>query len=521
MDLRPYQQLAVRESLAAWENWDRILGVAATGAGKTVIASHLFRQRLSLGPCLFIAHRKELLSQARDKIYRVNSETNWRFQIGLEQAEIRASTQDDVVVASVQSLHLNRLQRWDRNHFRTCVIDECHRSTSKSYQQILNHFVDCKTLGITATPDRSDQRSLGEVFEHIAFEIGLIGLIDDHWLSPIRVEQIPLQIDVSEVGLDNQGDLDASELEHVLEPYLGALAAEIAARPERKTLVFLPLVKLSQEFAEIARDLGVAAEHIDGSFKDDERKAVLQRFHDGDTRVLSCAMLLAEGYDEPSVDAICVFRPTQSRSLYAQCVGRGTRICDGKENLLILDPLWLSSEHSLIKPASLIAKSEAESEAITELLAGEPDLLSAQRKNDRINLELVRQRAAALAERAAAMAKRQRQVFDPLEFASVLSDPELADFEGTMHWHFEDVSDKQATLLQTYGVNVDAVQNKGHASKILGKLIGRQRQDLATFKQLRWLVKYNYPEAEKATFKEAKAFLDRRWGNRDRQLNLV
>jgi superfamily II DNA or RNA helicase len=521
MDLRPYQQKAVEESLSAWKTFDRLLGVAATGAGKTVIASHLFRKRLPLGPALFIAHRKELLSQAVDKIYRVNEDAHFGFTVGLEQADNKASAQDDVVVASVQSLHTARLQRWDPNHFKTIVIDECHRSTSKSYKQILDHFVDCKTLGITATPDRTDQRSLAEVFEHIAFEIGLVGLINDEWLSPIRVEQIPLKIDVSEVGLDSQGDLDAAELEHVLEPYLGALAQEIAARPERKTLVFLPLVKLSQTFADICKELGVAAEHIDGSFADTERKQVLTRFHDAQTRVLSCAMLLAEGYDEPSVDCICVFRPTQSRSLFAQCIGRGTRISPGKENLLILDPLWLSSEHSLIKPASLIAKDEAEVEAITNLLAGEPDLLVAQRKNDQINLELVRQRAAALAERAAAMAKRQRQFYDPLEFASVLADPELADFHGIVSWHFESVSAKQAALLQHFGINVDAVQNRGHASKLLDKLLGRQRNDLATFKQLRWLVKYDYPNAEKATFKEASAFLDRKWGKRDKQMSFV
>lgn len=519
MELRPYQLKAVEATTAAWTQCDRLLGVAATGAGKTIIASHLFRQRLTLGPSLFIAHRKELLSQASDKIWRVNKEAHFGFNVGLERATDRASTQDDVVVASIQSLHQKRLQRWDRNHFRTIVIDECHRAAAKTYQNVLNHFCDCKTLGITATPDRSDQRSLGEVFEAIAFEIGLIGLIDEHWLAPIRVEQIPLKVDVSEVGLDNQGDLDAVQLGHVLEPYLGALALEIAKRPERKTLVFLPLVKLSQEFAAICRELGLAAEHIDGQSKD--RAEILERFNKSETRVLSCAMLLAEGFDEPSLDCICVFRPTQSRSLYAQCLGRGFRIHPGKENLLVLDPLWLSEEHSLIKPASLIAKSEAEAEAIGKLLAEEPDLLTAQRNNDAINLALVRQRAAQLAARAQAMAKRDRKVFDPLEFASALADPELADFEGVMPWHFEGVSPKQAALLQQFGINIDAVQNRGHASKLLDKLLGRQRQNLATFRQLRWLVKYEYPNAELATFAEAKAFLDRRWGKRDNQLNLV
>jgi len=127
---------------------------------------------------------------------------------------------------------------------------------------------------------------------------------------------------------------------------------------ERKTLIFTPLVRTADQFAEILRAHGLAAESICGESPD--RKGILGRFASGETGVLCNAMLLTEGYDEPSIDCVICLRPTAIRSLYAQMVGRGTRTLDGKENLLLLDFLWLSRVHDLVGPASLIAKDEAE-----------------------------------------------------------------------------------------------------------------------------------------------------------------
>lgn len=507
INLRDYQIRAVDSVLNGWREWCRQLGVAATGAGKTVIAAHIFNRRLSSGPCLFIAHREELLDQAIDKLWRVTGES-----IGLERAESHANLSHRIVVASVASLHQARIVKWPPDYFKTLVIDECHRSAAKSYQNILNHFTEAKVLGITATPDRADQKSLGNIFESIAFEIGLIELIEKKWLAPIRVEQIPLKIDLSEVQLDSRGDLDVNQSAHALEPYLGSLAEELLARADRKTLVFFPLVRLSATFAEIARGLGLPAEHIDGESSD--RKEILARFHRGDTRILSCAALLSEGYDEPSVDCIVMMRPTQSRTLYCQCLGRGFRICEGKTDLLVLDPLWLSGEHSLVRPANLVAATEDEAEQIFKILGQEPDLLKAKARAKEIDLALVQERARRLAERLDATSKRQRQVFDPLEAASILHDPELADYEPVMGWHSDGVSEKQAALLRDMGIDPAAVKCKGQASIILGRLIGRRKQSLATFRQLRWLIHYGYPDPQNATFEQASAFLDTKFGRR-------
>lgn len=516
MELRPYQTKAVASSLHAWESFDRLLGVAATGAGKTVIASHILLKRFDYGPSLFIAHRQELLTQAIDKLMRVTGQN-----IGLEQAVSHTNAAHKIVVASVQSLHEKRLEKWQREHFRTIIIDECHRSTSKTYQRVLSYFLRAKCLGITATPDRTDQRSLGEVFEHIAFEVGLIELVRQGWLAPIRTMQIPLKIDLNGIEVDYRGELDVTETAHRLEPYLDALAQELATNhSERKTLVFLPLVRLSQMFAEAAQAAGLAAEHIDGESPD--RKDILDRFRHSQTRVLSCAALLSEGYDEPSVDCIVMMRPTQSRSFYAQCAGRGFRLFEGKKDLLLLDPFWLSAEHSLIKPASLVAETDAEAEQITALLSEEPDLLEAMDKAKAINLALVQQRAAQLAKVLDATSKRERTVFDPLEVASVLGNEKLAAFIPVMHWHTEHVTTKQAELLVKLGVNPDGVQNRGHAHEILNKLMKRMRHRLATFRQLRYLIKYGHPSPHTCTMEDASKFLDKVWGKRpDKQMTFA
>jgi superfamily II DNA or RNA helicase len=505
----------VLASLQAWETFDRLLGVAATGAGKTVIASHILLERFVHGPSLFIAHREELLTQAIDKLIRVTGAN-----VGLEQASSHTNSDHEIVVASVQSLYEKRLEKWHPDHFGTIIIDECHRSVSAMYQRVLKYFYRAKTLGITATPDRTDQRSLGAVFEHIAFEIGLIPLVRDGWLAPIRTAQIPLRIDLEGVKLDSHGDLDATETAHRLEPYLDALALEIAKYPERKTLVFLPLVKLSQMFAEAAQAAGLAAEHIDGESPD--RKQILARFRSGQTRVVSCAALLSEGYDEPSIDCICMMRPTQSRSFYYQCVGRGFRTWEGKTDLLVLDPFWLSSQHNLVKPASLVAETDAEAEQITAILEQEPDLLRAMDQAKAINLALIQQKAAEMAKVLDATSKRERTVFNPLEVASVLGNEKLADFIPVMEWHSEAVTTKQVELLVKLGVNPDAVMNRGHAHVILKDLLKRTKGHLATFRQLRYLIKYGHPSPHMATVEEASQFLEKRWGKRrDKQMTLV
>src|SRR6516165_1373506 len=352
MKLYPYQRQSVDSVLRKWNEFDRLLGVAPTGSGKTIKFAFIARDRSQTGRVLILAHRDELIEQAQDKLFKACA-----LPTSKEKANDYVDLDAGVVVASVQTLSRNsRLQRFATDHFNTVIVDEAHHTLAESYLRILSHFGSAKVLGVTATPDRGDRRSLGRYYEDIAFDISLLDMIKDGWLCPIRIKTIPLQIDISQVGM-RAGDYSEEEVAIAIEPMLHELADAICLHvAHRKTLIFLPLIRTAEQFATILREHGLAAESICGESPD--RKEILSRFTSGETGVLCNAMLLTEGYDEPSINCVICLRPTTIRSLYAQMIGRGTRIHTGKENLLLLDFLWLSREHNLIRPTALIAKDE-------------------------------------------------------------------------------------------------------------------------------------------------------------------
>jgi superfamily II DNA or RNA helicase len=397
-----------------------------------------------------------------------------------------------------------RRNRWPRDHFGLVVVDESHHALSASYTSVLSHFDPfARVLGVTATPDRGDRKSLGRYFENIAYEVGLLDLIRQNWLAPIKVKTVPLEIDLDGCRT-TAGDYNAEDVGHALEPYLERIASVLHEHRHRKILVFLPLVSISKDLAKICRLRGIAAEHIDGQSKD--RAEILDRFRHGKTTLLTNAMLLTEGYDEPSIDCVVCLRPTQVRSLYSQIVGRGTRIYPGKDHLLLLDFLWLAEEHNLIKPAHLIAGDEEEAKAITDALDGNGDLEEAKATAEE-------ERAAKLKERLERNKARTSRTFDPIEFALSLKDVNLAEYVPTMRWHEDEVTDKQRTLIERFGLDANAVKSKGHASALLDKLFLRRSLDLATAKQVRWLYRIGHPHPETLTFEEASGYLTE-WANR-------
>jgi superfamily II DNA or RNA helicase len=250
MILRPYQEQAVAAILKSWIDYDRSLLVAPTGSGKTIIFAHIAQRagQLDNGKTLILAHREELIDQAIDKLHLACD-----IRATKEKADSYADRTAQVVVASVQTLHATRLQSWPKDHFARVIVDEAHHVTADSYQRILAHFQDTRVLGVTATPDRGDKRNLGTYFQDVAHEISLLDLIRDQFLSPIKAETIPIKIDLAGVKVA-KGDLDAGGLGHAIAPYLEHIASLIAERyKDRKTLVFLPLIKLSEQFADLCK----------------------------------------------------------------------------------------------------------------------------------------------------------------------------------------------------------------------------------------------------------------------------
>ncbi len=498
--LRAYQMKALQDIQKGFGDFDRQLGVLPTGAGKTILFSALARD-FQPQRTLILAHREELISQAVDKL-----RTSTGIQAEVEMGDDRASLDAPVVVASVQTLMREpRRSRWPRDHFGLVVVDEAHHTLADSYLNTLRHFHDhAKVLGVTATPDRGDKKNLGRYFENIACEVTLLDLIKQAWLSPIRVKTVPLQVDLRGVRT-TAGDYNADDLGHALEPYLEQIADVLVEHRHRKTLVFLPLIKVSKQFAEICRERGLLAEHVDGQTS--ERQAALERFRRDETRVLTNAMLLTEGYDEPSIDCVVCLRPTKVRSLYSQIIGRGTRMWPGKDHLLVLDFLWQAEEHSLVSPAHLIAEDEEDARAIAEKLGGDGDLEEAR---EAVNADRTRK----LAERLRANRTRRGSVLDPLELAVTLNEAALAEYVPTMAWQSQAPTGKQLDVLARFGLDTGAILSKGHASLLLDRLITRRQLGLATPKQVRVLRRRGHPHPETATFEEAREFLDACFSNR-------
>lgn len=502
MTPRPYQIDCVESVLLGFNEFQRQLIVVPTGGGKSCCFAWLAER--TKGRTLILAHREELIDQAIDKIRRSTG-----IAAEKEKAEFSASKQARVVVASIQTMG-RRLDEWPADHFELVVCDEAHHAISASWRTVLDHFGTAKVLGVTATPDRGDKKNLGAYFENLAYEVSIFDLIKQGYLSPIKVKSLPLEIDLKGIKTV-AGDYSAQDLGDRLAPYLRGIARQIRDNTDfRKTLVFLPLIATSETFTAICKEEGLSAAHIDGNSED--RKEILARFSAGEFDVLNNAMLLTEGYDEPTVDCVAILRPTKSRPLFCQMVGRGTRIAPGKSDLLLLDFLWLHEKHNLIRPAHLVAGSDEIADAMQRKLDDSAKAGGGQEEFDLEGLqsEAVAEREEKLRAELALKAKKAKREIDAMEFCLSVGAHAAADYTPTTQGESMPVTDGQAGLLENYKIDLDSVTCRGHASKIIEAIISRSKLNLATPKQVRLLKQLKHPKPESATFDEASAYLDAR-----------
>lgn len=485
MELRPYQAEAKDAIFEEWEKGvERTLLVLPTGCGKTIVFAKVTEECVRTGDrVLILAHRGELLEQAADKIGKATG-----LKCATEKAESTClGSWYRITVGSVQSLmREKRLSQFSPDYFDTIIIDEAHHCLSDSYQRVLNHFEKAKVLGVTATPDRGDMRNLGEFFQSLAYEYTLPKAIREGFLSPIKALTIPLKLDLSNVSMQS-GDFKASEIGTALDPYLHQIADEMAKYcKDRKTVVFLPLVKTSQKFRDILIEKGFRAAEVNGDSKD--RAEVLQAFERDEYDILCNSMLLTEGWDCPSVDCIVVLRPTKVRSLYSQMVGRGTRLFPGKEHLLLLDFLWHTERHELCHPASLICDNEEVAKQMTKNLeesAGEAvDIEAAEKQAAE---DVVAQREESLAKQLREMRNRKKKLVDPLQFEMSIQAEDLSGYVPAFGWEMAPPSEKQLKTLEKMGICPDEIENTGKATKLLERLDKRKAEGLSTPKQIRFL----------------------------------
>lgn len=506
MELRPYQEAARQAIHTQWNRGvQRTLLVLPTGTGKTIVFAAVVEDAVRAGRrVLILAHRGELLDQAADKIRRSTGLAS-----AVEKAESSClGSWYRVVVGSVQSLQRpQRLELFPHDYFGTIVIDEAHHAITDGYRRVLDWFPEADVLGVTATPDRGDMRNLGEVFGSLAYEYKLTEAIRDGFLCRIMAQTLPLKLDISTVGMSG-GDYAVGELGGALDPYLDQIAAEMARYcKDRKTVVFLPLIKTSQKFRDMLNAHGFNAAEVNGQSAD--RAEVLADFEAGKYNVLCNSMLLTEGWDCPSVDCVVVLRPTKVRSLYSQMVGRGTRLSPGKKDLLLLDFLWLTDRHELCRPADLICEDRAVAQQMTDNLAAAACPEDIEDAAKQAGEDVVAQREEALAKQLAEQRRKRARLVDPLQYEMSIQAEDLTGYVPAFGWESSPPTAEQLTALEKLGIQPDGVDSAGKAGLLLDRLAKRRNEGLTTPKQIRCLERYGFTHVGTWSFDAAKNMIDR------------
>ncbi|WP_295355648.1 helicase-related protein, partial [uncultured Succinivibrio sp.] len=303
---------------------------------------------------------------------------------------------------------------------------------------------------------------------------------------------------------------------NALEPYLEQIADEmVKVCMNRRTVVFLPLVAISQQFCELLNSKGFRATEVNGESAD--RKEILADFESGKYNVICNSMLLTEGWDCPAVDCIVNLRPTKSRALYVQIVGRGMRLYPGKKELLLLDFLWMTQKLSLCRPSCIVAKDEAHAKKIDEMVENAAllddesvDILDAEEQAEK---DIIQERKEALAKELQAQRRKKAKLVDPLQFVFSINE-NLDDYEPEAKWEFEKPSPKQLALLEKFNINPDDIDTRGKATRLIDVLMRRANEGVSTAKQIRLLERYGFNEVGTWTKQEAGDMITRISENR-------
>ena len=360
------------------------LVVMATGTGKTIVFAHEIRKRMQHGRVMVVAHREELLRQASDKINRVCGITP-----DMEMAEWWADDpnhggRSPVIVASVQTLNSGadgdgRMKRFNPDDFGLLIIDEAHHSPAVTYRKVIDHFTQnprCKVLGVTATPDRKDEKAMGMIYTDCAYDYDILDAVRDGWLvKPVAHHIHVHDLDFSGIRT-TAGDLNGADLEEVMndEGILHRIAGPtIEIARGRRTLVFSTSCANAERLCEIFnRHNHGCARYVDGKTDKDERRSMLSDYRGGRFDILVNVGVATEGFDVPGIEVV-VPRPTKSRCLFSQMLGRGTRPLEGlvdqygtaeerreaivrssKPNLEVLDFCGVSGRHKLVHTADVL-----------------------------------------------------------------------------------------------------------------------------------------------------------------------
>lgn len=331
-ELREHQEEALARLIKMREAGKTIALVqGATGSGKSAIGVLDAKQ---VGKrVLFLAHTKELVEQGSANFERLWSDVSvGRFY------ESFHDTDTFVVCGSIQSITRN-LDQFKPDDFAYLIIDECHHASAKSYTKILSYFRPKFTLGLTATPERADGADLLEVFQTVAHKLDIKDAVENGVLCPVRCIRVKTNIDMSDVRI-NGFKYNALDLEQtIMIPDRNRLIVDtyMEYAQGKSTVIFCTSVNHAEIIAKMLQERGVKAEAVSGGTSTAVRKQILKQYADKEIQVLCACDLLNEGWDSPITEVLFMARPTMSKVIYAQQLGRGMRTHDGKEFLMVFD----------------------------------------------------------------------------------------------------------------------------------------------------------------------------------------
>jgi superfamily II DNA or RNA helicase len=468
MKLKPRQleaQTAIFEALD--RGVTRQLVSLPTGVGKTVLACHVACNHQST---LFLCHRQELLAQTAATMKRIAPDLEHGF---IRPGEHRIEP-EGFTIGMIQTVY-NRLDRLHPDAFDCVIVDEAHHAASRTWREVLDHFQPRLRLGLTATPERLDGLALSNLFDEITYSMNLGDAVKEQYLVPPSAIQCLTSLNISEVHTRG-GDFAENELANLVDdPARNAFIAEkyLEHCAGRKAIAFACNIAHAKNLVSACSDAGITAEWISGD--DPDRTAKLERFARGEYQVLANFQILTEGFDDRSVDAILLCRPTKSKSLFAQMIGRGLRLNEGKTDCKVLDFVDNAGKHSLVTSWKFFGHTAPPTSEAPLGIADEP-----RKKESRV---------------AAIDLERQIDLLKP--------PPVIDEFNyGSRDWHYQPATDKQLLFLSKLGY--DVVTNdfsKGQAAGIIG---GQP----ASMKQLRELADHGYDVSAEWTRGQASRALD-------------
>lgn len=524
---RDYQHKAHDAVFQEWQEAGSTLVLQPVGTGKTCLFAMVIKT-MQPKRAMVVAHREELIWQARSKITAITG-----LECGIEMGDLSVSPslfgECPVIISTIQTLSSalgdrRRMSKFNPKEFGVLVCDEAHHCVSKTYRDLINYFQtnnpEIKILFVTATSDRQDESALGQVCETVAFDYEILDAIHDGWLLPVEQQFVTIgPLDFSHVRT-TAGDLNSADLASVMEVeenMQGVAAAAIEMIRDRRTLVFTASVKQAETVSNILnRHKPGLCEWVCGKTNKDTRKEINSKFESGKIQVLANCGIYTEGYDNPAVEVIVMAKPTKSRALYSQMVGRAIRplpgVVDGpatadlrksaiaasrKPVCTILDFVGNSGKHKLVTSADILG-GKVSDDAIARAVIKAKQSNSAVRMSDaldeaeeEIRQEAEQRRMAEEARKAKLVAKvsysaRSINPFDVLQISPV---KERGWDSGRT------LSQKQSALLLSNGINPDSL-SYAQGKQVLNALFDRWNKKLATMKQLKTLAKYGYTDKE-------------------------